>query len=89
MNDIRKFIWRIFLFLFIILFIFPALLFSVLVLELTDSWESGTLLLGSTVFLIVVVMVYDLTRAPSPSRRQTPPSLNEIYREMDIHQGED
>lgn len=82
MNLLKKIIGRTLLCALMILFIVPALLFSVLVLELAESAETGAVMLGSLLVLVIALMLYDLTRPPAPSRRKAPPSLQDIYREL-------
>lgn len=70
------YIWRFVLQLFNFLFIFPAILFSVLVLSLTDSWKSGTIMLVSSLILKIVVHIYYMS-IPTSRRKMEIPLSNE------------
>lgn len=102
MNNIKRFLLKLFIFLFTFLFIFPAIIFSVLVLGLTNSWKSGTWMLVSSLILKIVVGLSDRNKPSSRKKTeitlsngerrvsfenqfndQVPPSLSDIYREID------
>ena len=108
MKDIGRLVIKLFIALFTLLFIFPAIIFSVLVLGLTDSWKSGTVMLISALIL-KMMMHFNYISQPSPSRsrnkiasrrregsyyletqlrNQAPPTLSDIYREIDLQCGE-
>lgn len=67
MKDIGRLVIKLFIALFTLLFIFPAIIFSVLVLGLTDSWKSGTVMLISAVIL-KMIMHFNYISQHSPSR---------------------
>ncbi|MBD2871162.1 hypothetical protein [Paenibacillus arenilitoris] len=70
---------------FTLTILFPAILFSVLVLGLTDSVQAGTVMLVSSSVLIVAVIGYELYYRPprrSGKRGSIPPTLSDLYREL-------
>lgn len=67
MKDIGRLVIKLFIALFTLLFIFPAIIFSVLVLGLTDSWKPGTVMLISALIL-KMIMHFNYISQPSPSR---------------------
>lgn len=64
------YIWRFLLQIFNFLFIFPAILFSVLVLSLTDSWKSGTVMLVSALILKIVVYIHGISIPASRGKKE-------------------
>ncbi|RCW48963.1 hypothetical protein DFP97_105148 [Paenibacillus prosopidis] len=64
------YIWRFLLQVFNFLFIFPAILFSVLVLSLTDSWKSGTVMLVSALILKMIVHIYYMSIPTSRGKKE-------------------
>lgn len=77
MKDIGRLVIKLFIALFTLLFIFPAIIFSVLVLGLTDSWKSGTVMLISALILKMIMHFNYInlhssfrTRKRSASRRR-------------------
>lgn len=70
MNNIKRFLLKLFIFLFTFLFIFPAIIFSVLVLGLTNSWKSGTLMLVSSLILKIVVDLSDRSKPSSHKKTE-------------------
>lgn len=64
------YIWRFLLQLFNFLFIFPAILFSVLVLSLTDSWKSGTIMLVSSLILKMILHIYYMSIPTSRGKKE-------------------
>jgi hypothetical protein len=72
-----NYLWRFLLQLFSFLFIFPAILFSILVLALTDSWESGTVMLVSALILKIVVHIHYMSVPTSRRKQQITPSHEE------------
>lgn len=76
------YIWRFLLQLFNFLFIFPAILFSVLVLGLTDSWKSGTVMLASSLILKFVVHIQWMS-IPTSRRKKEITLVNEERRALE------
>lgn len=83
--------------LFSLLFIFPALVFSILVLCLTDDLKSGTVMLVAALFLLVLIKMYNQNQFIYRSERHyaegyyqngKPPPLGDFYFEMDRWKGE-
>jgi len=93
--------------LFSLLFIFPAILFSILVLCLTDELKSGMVMLVCALILHIIVKlssfnisfpqrvryyVTDQWERESfgewPNAKETPPPLDEIYRDIDVWNSE-
>lgn len=68
MDEIGRILVKLAVALFSLLFVFPALIFSVLVLGLTDSWKSGTVMLISSLILIIIVRINSESQ---PASRQT------------------
>lgn len=69
MKDIGRLVIKLFIALFTFLFIFPAIIFSVLVLGLTDSWKSGTVMLISSLILKMIMHYIDISQPPPSSTR--------------------
>jgi hypothetical protein len=67
MDEIGRILVKLFVALFSLLFVFPAVIFSVLVLGLTDSWKSGTVMLVSSFILVIIVRLNSVNQ-PSPRR---------------------
>jgi hypothetical protein len=67
MDEIGRILVKLTVALFSLLFVFPAIIFSVLVLGLTDSWKSGTVMLVSSLILILIVRI-NSENQPKPRR---------------------
>ncbi|WP_141680208.1 hypothetical protein [Bacillus sp. FJAT-26390] len=67
MDEIGRILVKLFVALFSLLFVFPAVIFSVLVLGLTDSWKSGTVMLVSS-FILFIIVRFNGSNQPSPRR---------------------
>ncbi|HTG70717.1 MAG TPA: hypothetical protein VL921_15775 [Candidatus Udaeobacter sp.] len=70
MKDIGRLVIKLFIALFTLLFIFPAIIFSVLVLGLTDSWKSGTVMLISALILKMIMHFNYISQPPSRTRNK-------------------
>ncbi|MBW7455514.1 hypothetical protein ACFOLF_25585 [Paenibacillus sepulcri] len=81
--------------LFTCLFIYPAIIFSVLVLGLTSSWKSGIVMLSLALLLLIIVKICSINlpicrtsnrelRIPHdpPIHETHPPPLGDIYHEI-------
>ncbi|WP_141501416.1 hypothetical protein [Paenibacillus luteus] len=55
MNAIGRAVIKLLAVLFTLLFIIPAILFSILVLGMTESWQSGTVMLATSILLLIIV----------------------------------
>lgn len=102
MKSIKEMLSNLFLFLFTHLFIYPAIIFSILILGLTTSWRSGLSMLISALMLKIIVKFYSRNKHvyPSKSKRdprilsetsiyyEVPPPLSEIYYEVTVQQRE-
>jgi hypothetical protein len=107
MHNAGTFFLKLILNLFSLLFIFPAILFSILVLCLTDNLKSGMVMLISALILHSIVKLssinYSFSRGDHyytkdhleresfgnwPNANETPPPLDEIYRDIDCWNGE-
>ncbi|WP_054024594.1 hypothetical protein [Bacillus sp. FJAT-28004] len=107
MHNAGTFFLKLILNLFSLLFIFPAILFSILVLFLTDNLKSGMVMLISALILHSIVKLSSINHSFSredhyysidhleresfgkwPNTKETPPPLDEIYRDIDCWNGE-
>ncbi|SDX73773.1 hypothetical protein [Paenibacillus sp. CF384] len=93
MEAFKSLLTKLLILLFTLLFIYPAIVFAMLVLGFTDSWKSGTVMLVSAL-LLRFILKREVAKLP-PIRRmkqeqlgsfpgvytneESPPQLSDIY----------
>ena len=102
MTFIKNIITVILLSLFTYLFIYPAILFAILILGFTTSWSSGISMLTAAIILKIIVYLYSADKHTAQRKSQrdivysapflinkAPPPLNEIDYEVISSQWEE
>ncbi|XEC92988.1 hypothetical protein AB6A23_16545 [Paenibacillus tarimensis] len=102
MNEFKTAVSKLCILLFNYIFIYPAIILSLLVLGLTSSWKSGVVMLVSAL-LLKIVLWFGSNHRPAhstgdngdrvtwtqPPARKIPPPLSEIEHEINSRKWEE
>jgi hypothetical protein len=88
MNVIGRIVIKLLAALFALLFVIPAILFSVLVLGMTESWQSGTVMLATSILLLIIVDLQAKSYAPNRRSKNKESHLDGDVSEWEIGRNE-